>query len=435
MDPHLYSIIYRNLSQRHSTVITLLHSYSLFYIQVYSLIKSNRKLEIKNKMLTCIARSKQPNDDPLDHPNKFSQNIPSNNKQPIKSLSSQIKDMALKASGAYKQCNPCTSQPLSQNPTTVDSDSAASTAASEKFRWTYKRSGSFNSASAGRKELEARLKGISSGEATPLTLSASASGRRVDQIVFVEENEPKEWVAQVEPGVLITFLSLPRGGNDLKRIRFNRDMYNKFQAQRWWAENYERVMELYNVQRLNRQAFPLPTTARSEDESSKRGSVQNSPVTPPLTKERLPRALTRPVAYSSSDSLDHQSVASSRFNNTNCDSSSSILGASTPKISSLSGTAKTITTEASSLDADTSMDTGSSREYADRSGELSISNASDLETEWVEQDEPGVYITIRALPDGRRELRRVRFSREMFGEVHARVWWEENRSRIHKQYL
>lgn len=64
--------------------------------------------------------------------------------------------------------------------------------------------------------MEARLKGISSGEGTPV----SASGRRVDPIVFVEENEPKEWVAQVEPGVLITFVSLPRGGNDLKRIRF-----------------------------------------------------------------------------------------------------------------------------------------------------------------------------------------------------------------------
>jgi hypothetical protein len=36
----------------------------------------------------------------------------------------------------------------------------------------------------------------------------------------MEEDEPKEWVAQVEPGVLITFVSLPDGGNDLKRIRF-----------------------------------------------------------------------------------------------------------------------------------------------------------------------------------------------------------------------
>lgn len=63
-------------------------------------------------------------------------------------------------------------------------------------------------------------------------------------------------------------------------------------------------------------------------------------------------------------------------------------------------------TERSSLDA--SVRTSSSGDE-DQSDELSISNASDMETEWVEQDEPGVYITIRALPGGTRELRRVRF--------------------------
>lgn len=46
-------------------------------------------------------------------------------------------------------------------------------------------------------------------------------------------------------------------------------MFNKWQAQKWWQENYDKVMELYNVQRLNRQAFPLPTPPRSEDEVGK----------------------------------------------------------------------------------------------------------------------------------------------------------------------
>ena len=63
--------------------------------------------------------------------------------------------------------------------------------------------------------MEARLKGLSSGEGTP----ASISGR-TECVALTEEDEPKEWVAQVEPGVLIAFLSLPDGGNDLKRIRF-----------------------------------------------------------------------------------------------------------------------------------------------------------------------------------------------------------------------
>lgn len=31
------------------------------------------------------------------------------------------------------------------------------------------------------------------------------------------------------------------------------------------------------------------------------------------------------------------------------------------------------------------------------------------ESEWVEQDEPGVYITLTSLPGGARDLKRVRF--------------------------
>ncbi|KZV18990.1 mechanosensitive ion channel protein 10-like [Dorcoceras hygrometricum] len=349
-------------------------------------------------MLTCIARSKQTSGEmSVDQPGEKHNSNVTPNKQTVKNLSSQIKDMALKASGAYRHCAPCTTEPAPQQrrSRSFRAGGEPDSVAPDKFRWSYRRTGSFNSSStAGRRELEARLKGISSGEGTP----ASASGRRVDPIVFVEESEPKEWVAQVEPGVLITFLSLPGGGNDLKRIRFSRETFNKWQAQRWWAENCEKVMELYNVQRLNRQAFPLPTTPRSEggSSSSKIESIQNSPVTPPLGREPLPRTFFRQVgngiSYSSSDSLDHQSTHS-RSNYDSCGVSS------TPKLSSISG-AKT---ETSSMDA--SIRTSSSRD-ADRSGEISISNASDLESEWVEQDEPGVYITIRALPDGKRELRR-----------------------------
>ncbi|XP_061337085.1 protein Brevis radix-like 4 isoform X2 [Gastrolobium bilobum] len=357
-------------------------------------------------MLTCIARPKKLGEDSVSH---VDDSDPSNNakNQAVKSLTCQIKDMALKASGAYKHCSPCAAQ------SRLRSGAAESDADSERFRRSYRRTRTWG------KEMEARLKGISSGEGTPS--SATGSSRRV--VLLMEDDEPKEWVAQVEPGVLITFVSLPRGGNDLKRIRFSREIFNKWQAQRWWAENYDKVMELYNVQRFNRQAFPLPTPPRSEDESSKRESVEDSPVTPPLTREQLPRNLYRPagigMGYSSSDSFDHQSMQSRHYYD--------LSGMnSTPKVSTISA-AKT---DISSMDA--SIRSSSSRE-ADRSCDLSISNASDLETEWVEQDEPGVYITIRALPGGKRELKRV--SREKFGEMHARLWWEENRARIHEKYL
>jgi len=43
-----------------------------------------------------------------------------------------------------------------------------------------------------------------------------------DEVIVLEEDSvPREWTAQVEPGVQITFISVPGGaGNDLKRIRF-----------------------------------------------------------------------------------------------------------------------------------------------------------------------------------------------------------------------
>lgn len=131
-------------------------------------------------------------------------------------------------------------------------------------------------------------------------------------------------------------------------------------------------------------------------QSSKPESAKDSPVTPPLGKER-PRNFCCPtgMGYSSSDSLDQQPIQVHQYYE-------SAALASTPKLSSISG-AKS---EASSVGG--SARSSLSRE-ADHSGELSISNASDMEAEWVEQDEPGVYITIRALPGGTRELRRVRF--------------------------
>ncbi|KAL0804344.1 hypothetical protein Bca101_096834 [Brassica carinata] len=320
----------------------------------------------------------------------------------------QLKDMAVKASGAYKSCKPCSgTSNRNQNRNYADSDADLD---SGRFHYAYQRAGTGASTpKIWGKEMESRLKGLSSEEGTPTSMSG-----RTESIVFVEEDEAKEWVAQVEPGVLITFVSLPQGGNDLKRIRFSREMFDKWQAQRWWTENSEKVMELYNVKQFNQESEPLPTPA-SEDGGSQIQSAKDSPVTPPLNKEQ-----PRGMGYSSSDSLDHQPIQTpKRYDSAGL--------ASTPKLSGISGNK----TEASSIDG------GSARSSSADEGseEVSVSNASDTEAEWVEQDEPGIYITIRALPDGSRELKRVRFSRDKFGETLARVWWEQNRARIQKQYL
>ncbi|XP_076891100.1 protein Brevis radix-like 3 [Bidens hawaiensis] len=363
-------------------------------------------------MLTCIVCSKQPIGGSLHEEDDGDMAATPRTKQAVKSLTSQIKDIALKASGAYKHCKPCTGSSANTNLTRrgyTDSESGGSM--SGRFFSGYNRTGNSTPRVWG-KEMEARLKGLSSGASTP----ASVSGRTETAVVFMEEDEGKEWVAQVEPGVLITFVSLTHGGNDLKRIcfsfafLFNREMFNKWQAQRWWSENCEKIMELYNVQRFNQAGVPLPSPPRSEAKSSIAESTDASPVTPPLSKEHPPRNFYNPtgIGYSSSDSLDQQPNLT--------------------KFSNISGPK----TETSSLEASRRT---SSSQGADQSGEPSLSNVSELENECVEQDEPGVYITIRTLPGGIRELRRVRFSRERFGEMHARMWWEQNRARIQQQYL
>ncbi|KAK7304929.1 hypothetical protein VNO77_42823 [Canavalia gladiata] len=69
-----------------------------------------------------------------------------------------------------------------------------------------------------------------------------------------------------------------------------------------------------------------------------------------------------------------------------------------------------------------------------RNGSKTKDSESRNETEWVEQDEPGVYITLTSLPGGVIDLKRVRFSRKRFSEKQAEQWWAENRARVYQQY-
>ncbi|KAJ8771648.1 hypothetical protein K2173_026825 [Erythroxylum novogranatense] len=63
-----------------------------------------------------------------------------------------------------------------------------------------------------------------------------------------------------------------------------------------------------------------------------------------------------------------------------------------------------------------------------------VSSGNQVESEWIEQYEPGVYITLVALHDGTRDLKRVRFSRRRFGEHQAETWWSENRDNVYERY-
>lgn len=130
--------------------------------------------------------------------------------------------MALKFSGAYKQCKPCTgssSYKKGQRPY-PDFDTA-----SEGVPYPYMGGASssstpawdFTSSSHHPGRSDSRFTGFMGGDRTPGGVSISAQSC---DVVLEDEDEPKEWMAQVEPGVHITFVSLPNGGNDLKRIRF-----------------------------------------------------------------------------------------------------------------------------------------------------------------------------------------------------------------------
>ncbi|KAG2390971.1 PH, RCC1 and FYVE domains-containing protein [Vigna angularis] len=76
----------------------------------------------------------------------------------------------------------------------------------------------------------------------------------------------------------------------------------------------------------------------------------------------------------------------------------------------------------------------SQSDSTNRNGSRTKDCESRSESEWVEQDEPGVYITLTSLPGGKIELKRVRFSRKRFSEKQAEQWWAENRARVYEQY-
>ncbi|CAI9284916.1 unnamed protein product [Lactuca saligna] len=343
-------------------------------------------------MLTCITCSKQQIEDGGEEVG--ARGTPSG-KEAVKSLTAQIKD-ALKVSGTSKGKPPIGPSNYKKPPphrAYPDFETISEGGA----HYPYMQSGSTSSSTPAWD--------FTSNNDSHQTNAGFEPPRQSGHLVLEDEDEPKEWMAQVEPGVQITFVSLPNGGNDLKRIRFNREMFNKWQAQRWWGENYDRIMELYNVQRFNCQALNTPSQSEDGRDSSysRLGSARESPMmTPSINKDWNNRNYYKPPDQGGAH---HYNVGPSAY----------VAGGSKGEMSSM----------------EASRTTTSSRDEAS----ISVSNASDTESEWVEQDEPGVYITIRQLTDGTRELRRVRFSREKFGEVHAKMWWEQNRERIQSQYL
>ncbi|CAN6233823.1 unnamed protein product [Urochloa humidicola] len=372
-----------------------------------------------------------------------------------KSLTSQLKDMVLKFSGSGSRQYKATGSPsfrgnrfhrnsrLAAYPGVIDDSGFASDGAADGY--SYMRTATAAATSMPPRppwEAAKVVRGFPQHGRSPSASWIPSIGEEDEEdeddddeeaVVLEEDRVPREWTAQVEPGVQITFVSIPGGaGNDLKRIRFSREMFNKWEAQRWWGENYDRVVELYNVQTFSRQQGASTPTSSVDDATqrdssfySRAGSTRESPVIlPPVPPPAASRE--QPIARATSC----RAAAAASTARAACNPSSTAVP--DPSDHVWAHHFNLLNSAPPAPHFDPSRATASSLDEAS----VSVSNASDLEaTEWVEQDEPGVSITIREFGDGTRELRRVRFSRERFGEERAKVWWEHNRDRIHAQYL
>ncbi|XP_008668943.1 protein Brevis radix-like 2 isoform X1 [Zea mays] len=422
-------------------------------------------------MLACIACSSKEGAE--DGSRAAATTTTPHGKEAVKSLTSQLKDMVLKFSGSSKQCKGTagtqsfrSSGDRYRRPYPGFIDDTGFTPASKVLGEDYYprtalagaagAAGGARTASSDTLDMgRSNRKSPGSSGWIPGTDEAAAGG---DDVLALEDAAaPREWTAQVEPGVQITFGTIPTGGNDLKRIRFSREMFNKWEAQRWWGENYDRIVELYNVVMFSGRQQGCSTPVSSVDDlalrdssysrggSTSRGSPITAPPPPPplppvASKEPITRSASYKATAAGSSSAPYAAAHSTRaaaayFPSAAVpDPSDHVWAHHFNMLNSAAAAAGTSAAMGGGAPSsyDPSRATTSSRDEAS----VSLSNVSDLEaTEWIEEDEPGVCLTIRELGDGTRELRRIRFSREIFGEDRAKVWWEQNRERIQAEYL
>lgn len=192
----------------------------------------------------------------------------------------------------------------------------------------------------------------------------------------------------------------------------------------------------YDVNGANNSPLPNGIESHASIYSSMNGTHQSR--NEPINALNMPSLNTGRSLHPNGTSSQHKSPGSTREN--------SEVSAHRHRVSSPHGS------EHSNRRAHSSSDelfTGSSR--AGDSGNLdtmslqsgedgyrsrsTISLSSDqVQAEWIEQYEPGVYITLTTLLDGTRDLKRVRFSRRRFGEHQASKWWNENHDKVYERY-
>jgi hypothetical protein len=96
-----------------------------------------------------------------------------------------------------------------------------------------------------------------------------------------------EWMAEPEPGVLMTLTPLGDGANYLRRIRFDEEHFPDARAARaWWEDSFDRIVELYSI-------FVQPE--RGGDDGADDPAV---PVTPCQSEDDEHRQPVRGLIYS-----------------------------------------------------------------------------------------------------------------------------------------
>ncbi|XP_010926966.1 PH, RCC1 and FYVE domains-containing protein 1 isoform X1 [Elaeis guineensis] len=168
-------------------------------------------------------------------------------KEVIKSLTSQLKDMAERLPiGAARNSKLPSLASFNNNPASSDISAAAVDQMSSP------------STSSHEPESNGSNGLLVSNRASSISnrskVGHSEAVRNGSKVTNADPHQESEWVEQDEPGVYITLTSLPGGVKDLKRVRFSRKRFSEKQAEQWWAENRARVYEQYNVRMVDRSA-------------------------------------------------------------------------------------------------------------------------------------------------------------------------------------
>ena len=127
----------------------------------------------------------------------------------------QIKDLSLKLSGAYRQCKPFATSSIYLKGTpqrSLESDDET-----PEITKSY-------CSGCGSSTSTPTSNPSSSSKAAAMTPMFVSPAGRFNNIVFVEEEEPMEWIVEVETGVVIALISLPKGKNHLKQVSIPRSM-------------------------------------------------------------------------------------------------------------------------------------------------------------------------------------------------------------------